>query len=290
MDQHSASADPIVTGPIESSPRYASLDEPLRSAIRANLPADDWTIEQLASSYNFRSTSDRRVVFTRLLIRECIRLRRPGVPLRVVDIGSGRGIGRRPDCTRALSHWIDEFWSVEPDAGVTLPDGVFTESRHAMLEEADLPENAFDMAYSFMVMEHVSDPARFFAAVARCLRPGGVYIFMTPNANHYFSIATRALKTMGLEELVLRFIAGEHGRGYHYPVQYRCNSRRQIERHARDRGLGRVDIAYLEEDGPRGYMKGPLRPVFHLLAWKRTVLRRPDRLLTFLVRMTRDEG
>lgn len=279
---------PSPTGPIETSPPHALLDEASRSAIRPHHPADDWTIEQLASSYNFRSTSDRRVVFTRLLIRECMRLRRPGVPLRAVDIGSGRGIGRRGEFTRVLKHWTDEFWSVEPDTTVSPPEGVFTEIRHATLEDADLPENTFDLAYSFMVMEHVSDPARFFAAVARCLRPGGVYIFMTPNANNYFSIATRALKAIGLEELVLRFIAGEHGRGYHYPVQYRCNSRRQIERHARASGLTRFETAYLEEDGPRGYMKGPLRPLFHLLAWKRTVIRRPDRLLTFLVRMTKD--
>lgn len=275
-------------GPIESSPPYALLDEPLRSAIRAHHPADDWSIEQLASSYNFRSTSDRRLVFTRLLIRECIRLRRPGVTFRAVDIGSGRGIGRRGEFTRVLKHWIDEFWSVEPDITVTPPEGVFDEIRRATLEDAELPENAFDLAFSFMVMEHVANPARFFAAVARCLRPGGVYLFMTPNADHYFSIATRTLKSLGLEEFVLRIIAGEHGRGYHYPVQYRCNSRRRIDRYAHASGLGRVETAFLEEDGPRGYMKGPLRPFFHFLAWKRKVVRRPDRLLTFLVRMTRD--
>ena len=56
------------------------------------------------------------------------------------------------------------------------------------METADLPENYFDLAYSYMVMEHVADPVGFLKALVKCLQPGGVYVFLTPNKRHYFTI------------------------------------------------------------------------------------------------------
>lgn len=47
----------------------------------------------------------------------------------------------------------------------------------------DLPQDSFDIAISSQLIEHLhpEDVARHFAAVARVLRPGGRYIFNTPN-------------------------------------------------------------------------------------------------------------
>ncbi len=290
MTSSTLSGNAASTGVIESSEPYSKLSEELKQAIAPRHDADELSFEQLADQYNFRNSSDRRLVFTRLIIRECLRLRRDGEPLRVVDIGCGRGIGRDERYVAAMKPFIDEFWGVEPDKSVTPKPEIFDHSRQTLLEDADLPEGYFDMAFSFMVMEHVADPESFYKAVARCLRPGGVHLFMTPNARHYFALVTRSLKAIKVEEFVLRMIKGDGVDEYHYPVQYRCNSKPQVLRHARESGFDQCDFAYMEADGPRPYMKGPLKLPFHMLAWKRTKIRRPDRLLTFIVRMTRSDS
>ncbi len=290
MSNTCTEAAPRYTGFVESSELFASLGDDLRSLIAPRYENDDLTFEELSARYNFRNTSDRRVVFSRLLIRECQRLRREGKPLRVVDIGCGRGMGMNEGYVAALKPWIDELWGIEPDSSVIPPPDIFDEVQHSLFEDASIPENSIDLAFSFMVMEHVENPARFYEAVARCLRPGGVYMFMTPNAKHYFALVTRTLKALHLEEVILRLIGGQGVEEYHYPVQYRCNTPSQVLRNAEGCGFDRVDFAYLESDGPRPYMKGPLRPLFNLLAWKRSKIHKADCLLTLIVRMQRAEA
>ena len=43
------------------------------------------------------------------------------------------------------------------------------------------PDNALEMLVSFETIEHVDDPERVIAEMARVLRPGGVFIVSTPN-------------------------------------------------------------------------------------------------------------
>lgn len=42
------------------------------------------------------------------------------------------------------------------------------------IEDTPLPDESFDVIYSHAALEHVSDPARSAASIARLLRPGGV--------------------------------------------------------------------------------------------------------------------
>jgi hypothetical protein len=76
---------------------------------------------------------------------------------------------------------------------------------------------------------------------------------------------------------------------YHYPVQYRFNTERRINKCARRVGFLSPNYAYLEEQGAGGYMPGPLRPVYQLLALKRRVIRNPKALITLICRMTKPD-
>src|SRR5690606_29078027 len=93
----------------------------------------------------------------------------------------GKGIGRSVQLQREIQVKTGEFWGLEPDESVKAPEGLYFNYQHALMETAVLPESYFDIAYSSMVMEHVENPAPFLTAVARCLKPGGVYLFLTPN-------------------------------------------------------------------------------------------------------------
>lgn len=250
-------------------------------------PNDHLSFHELASRYNFQQTSTRTYLFTRLLAEECAAYRHP---VRALDIGCGQGIGRKPALTRVVANHIDELWGLEPDESVLPEEGIFTNFQHALMETAVLPENYFDVVYSFMVVEHVADARGFLQAVHRCLKPGGVHFFMTINGAHYFALIASTLKRLMLDELVLRIVRGKEVDEYHYPVQYRLNTPRIIDRTARLTGFDPPEYVFLEEEGPAPYFPGPLRPVMGLFDLKRKLWKNPRSLLTLLCRMRKSYG
>lgn len=281
------------TGLEDDSCRWARgrvLAPEIASAIAPQRPHDDLTFDQLAGRYNFLLTSDRRLVFARLVIKECQRIRASSSdPVRVLDIGCGRGIGRQVVYTHAMRAAIDDFWGIEPDESVTPEPGLFDHFQHALMETAALPEATLDLVYSFMVMEHVADPEAFLAATARCLKPGGVYLFITPNAAHYFTLTASIMHRLRIDEVVLHLLKRGEEESYHYPVQYKCNSPRQISAAAARAGFSKSSFVFLESEGPTGYMKGPLKLAYHALRAKRRVIRQKGCLLTLTARLVRGE-
>lgn len=242
--------------------------------------------DALRDRYNYQNTPPRRQFFAELVIEELSRLPRPN---QVLDVGCGRGIGRQVQWTRMIREHVDDFWGIEPDPDVTPEADLFDHFQHATIESADLPENAFDLAYSYMVMEHVADPVGFLRAVHRCLKPGGRYIFITPNGRHYFALITRVCNTMKLDEFVLRVLKGETSMGYHYPVQYRCNTPHTIDRAATEAEFNSPEYVFVEEEGPTGYLRGPLRLILHTMNLKRRVIQNPHVLLNLVGRLTKPE-
>ena len=247
---------------------------------------------ELSARYNYGLTSDRRGVLVRLLIRECLSRARP---VRVLDIGCGTGISEEPkvnvEYLRAVRQFADELWGVEPDPGVSPDHGLLDQFQHATLEGAKLPENHFDVAYAYFVTEHVDDPVAFMRAVARCLKPGGVFIFITPSGRHYFARIAKLLRAARLDEWVLRLMRGRAVEEYHYPVRYRLNTRRQISRAAEQAGLCEPELAFLERrGGPRPYFRGPAVALYHVLELRRRLRPRPENLLELICRVKKPGG
>ena len=55
--------------------------------------------------------------------------------------------------------------------------------RNENLEKLSFPDESFDLFITQDVMEHIFDPARAFAEIARVLKPGGAHIFSVPMVN-----------------------------------------------------------------------------------------------------------
>jgi len=248
---------------------------------------DDLSFAELTKRYNFRQTSQDARVFTRLIIKECkTRLS----PVHALDIGCGCGINMCTDYQWAIRQHVDEYVGVEPDAEISPLDGLFDHHHTTLMDYADLPENHFDVLYSWMVMEHVADPIKFMQSVYRCLKPGGVYLFVTPNRRHYFTRISATLHHLRLNELVLRMLRKSEVDDYHYPVQYRFNREKQINECAQHLGFHAPEYAYLENEGPKPYFPKPLRFIFHALAAKRRVIRNQKSLLRMVCRFTKPES
>jgi hypothetical protein len=97
-----------MTEPATTIPTYSPPEQTLRPV----MAHDGLTFDELARTYNFRKTSDRRLVFARLLVDE---LMHRGKPTRVLDIGCGSGFSKGPEFTWAVRQHATEMWGIEPD-------------------------------------------------------------------------------------------------------------------------------------------------------------------------------
>ncbi len=159
------------------------------------------------------------------LIREIIR---PG--MRVLDLGCGRG-GVLEQLGETVSYPI----GFDPDAQSLVEHRLQALPRAAALADAlPLRATSIDCVVCSWVLEHVAQPERVFAEIARCLRPGGAFIFLTPNAHALVTLINRLLRPVQ-QVLVPRL----YGRAEvdTFPVLYRANTHTALDRLARQSEL-----------------------------------------------------
>lgn len=100
--------------------------------------------------------------------------------LRVVDLGCGFGW---------FCRWASEHGASEV-TGIDLSENMLARARaqtadyavtylQADLEQLDLPQSAFDLAYSSLALHYVEDAGKLFRTVHRALAAGGRFVFST---------------------------------------------------------------------------------------------------------------
>jgi SAM-dependent methyltransferase len=152
---------------------------------------------------------------------------------RVLDLGCGRG-------GVAELIWRD----VRLAAGID-PDTVSLAQHRAVGmpvvrgigERLPFVGDSFDLIVSIWVLEHLEDPLATFIEVRRVLRPGGHFIFLTPNLRNPLMLMNRIGRAM--PALQRRLVPRMYGRDEAdtFPVRYRANTEREIRDHARGSGL-----------------------------------------------------
>jgi SAM-dependent methyltransferase len=170
----------------------------------------------------------------------------------VLDAGAGQG-ARYPYDYRARVRMV---------VGVDLEERVGRNPNlHAAVvgDVARLPfaSGTFNVVFSKNLLEHLSEPLRALREFRRVLKPGGHFIFQTPNRFHYVALAARLTPH--------RFHVWFNARrGRREPdtfeTLYRANSRPAIERLATPSGFR---VARLELFEPK-----PSYLFFHPLAYR----------------------
>jgi SAM-dependent methyltransferase len=117
------------------------------------------------------------------------------------------------------------------------------------------PDNLFDCCVSNYVCEHLEDPKIHLEEVRRVLKPGGAYVFRTPNRFHYVAmVSSLTPHSFHLKAAnKLRAIDGHDP----YPTCYRLNSRAQIRQLAKETGFA-VEYLRLVEREPSYAMSSRL--------------------------------
>lgn len=100
----------------------------------------------------------------------------------VLDVGCARGdflafvLARHPD---VRAHGVDAY-----SDGVVDPRIAFDK---VSLPERRFPDASFDVVTAWAVFEHLHEPSRYFADIARVLKPGGCFTFLVTNAESLWS-------------------------------------------------------------------------------------------------------
>jgi ubiquinone/menaquinone biosynthesis C-methylase UbiE len=102
-------------------------------------------------------------------------------------------------------------------------------------------DSSFDLVTANMVLEHLSEPVVVFREIGRVLRPGGRFVFVTPNRGHpavrllslVFSRAARRRIAAVLERRELKEV---------FPTFYRANSQQEIRAAAAQANLRVVEL------------------------------------------------
>lgn len=151
-----------------------------------------------------------------------------------------------------------------------------------------IADGSVDLAFSRSVMEHVEDIDGCYREIHRILKPGGAYLFLTPNFWDYGSLISFLVPNRFHQSIV----SHTEGRAEEntFPTFYRSNTRRSIERLAKAHGLhiNRTDYlgqypAYLAFNRPlfilgSAYEKflGRHQALHWLRGWILALIQKPD--------------
>lgn len=184
----------------------------------------------------------------------------------ILEIGAGP--------SNATSRFLATLGTVR---GLDTDDAVRTNDALASAEVFDgagpfpFPDESFDLCVSNFVVEHVGDPRSHLREVKRVLRPGGAYVFRTPNRWHYTALVAAATPHWFHRLVANRLRALPEDAHDPYPTVYAMNTRASVRRFAAQAGL-RVDaLRMVEKDPSYGMFAKPLFLAF--TAYERVVNR-----------------
>ncbi len=150
-----------------------------------------------------------------------------------LDLGCGHQIlpSWRATEERRLVSLCKEIVGIDYDQHSLLNHNNITHRVRGDISRLPFCENYFDLVTANMVVEHLSDPGAQFEQVRRVLKPGGHFIFHTPNARGY----STALARLVPERMKAKLIYWLDGRKEEdvFETHYKANTPMQVETLAR---------------------------------------------------------
>ncbi len=129
----------------------------------------------------------------------------------------------------------------------------------ADLAHTGLERESVDLVVSRSVLEHLQKPLDVFREIHRILKPGGRFVFLTPNRWDYVSLAATAIPN-GLHPWIVRRLTDREECDT-FPTFYRANTAGAIRRLAAESGFEIESVRYLNQS-PDYFEKIP--PLFVL--------------------------
>lgn len=151
----------------------------------------------------------------------------------VLDLGCGRG-----GVAEVIWRDVRLAAGIDPDmASLAGHRAAGMPVVRAVAGHVPFADDSFDVVVSVWVLEHLVDPLGAFLEVRRILRPGGHFIFLTPNLRNPLMVLNRLGKALpALQRRLVRRVYGRDEADT-FPVQYRANTESQLNAFAQASGL-----------------------------------------------------
>jgi SAM-dependent methyltransferase len=153
---------------------------------------------------------------------------------RVLDLGCGRG-----GLVEQLEHPLEQVVGVDPDVVSLREHRLAGEMALAAALSSALPfeDGCFDVVFSSWVLEHLAEPRRMIGEIGRVLRPGGVFVFITPNKRHPLIALNNLINRFSnLQDALVDLLYGRPSSDT-FPAFYRANTRAEIRKLAAEAGM-----------------------------------------------------
>lgn len=156
----------------------------------------------------------------------------------LLDLGAGAGI--LPEMN--FRGCAQRVCGVDPDARV-LANRHLDDARIGTGEKIPFGDESFDIVISDNVLEHLRDPARVFAEVNRVLKPGGRFLFKTPNVLHYMPMIA-----MATPQWFHKWFNALRGRNAvdTFPTVYRVNTEASVAKFGERAGFSQGEFLKIE--------------------------------------------
>jgi SAM-dependent methyltransferase len=161
---------------------------------------------------------------------------------RLLDVGCGRG-----GLVEQLGHPLHQVVGVDPDVA-SLREHRLPLARAAAVSNA-LPFAAkrFDLTFASWLLEHLEMPVQDLAEISRVLRPGGVFVFITPNRLHPLVALNRLSgRVSSLQGWLVGRLYGRAAADT-FPAYYRANTAADLRRLAGQAGLRLVELQVIAD-------------------------------------------
>jgi ubiquinone/menaquinone biosynthesis C-methylase UbiE len=155
--------------------------------------------------------------------------RRVGPQTRWLDIGCGHQVlpSWRADAERELVGRAALVVGTDYDLSSLAKHRTISYVCRADATTLPFPDACFDLVTANMVVEHLQHPRDSFAELRRVLRPGGHFVFHTPNARGYATQLAR-LVPEAIKGRLVRLLDGRPSDDV-FPTFYRANTAEQIQ-------------------------------------------------------------
>jgi ubiquinone/menaquinone biosynthesis C-methylase UbiE len=155
--------------------RTALLDRILGGLRDAGKNPDAPTVEDLAPADEFHSLG-------RIATKELAAIAALAAGTRVLDVGSGLGgparyLASSCGCDVTGIDLMPEFCEVANELSRRAGLGERTRFRPGNALELPFADGAFDCAWTIQAQMNIADKRRFYAEIARVVRPGGTFVF-----------------------------------------------------------------------------------------------------------------
>lgn len=186
----------------------------------------------------------------------------------VLDVGCGHG-----------NYVIDEFrskitWACGVDLyeKFTRKNICLDEIRYTDLNRGRISyeSGTFDIVFAFWLLEHLENPAQAFQESYRVLKPGGFFIFATPNKSCLLISLKRLVRSATLTSSLNKILYGR--KSDVFPTLYRANDLRTLRRMLMETGFEDIslklnyDPSYTSFNGPTFEISNALDYLFEKLA------------------------